>query len=306
MTTGIAEREGLGAAGELARARARVSAGERLAALLKRGALHAALLVITLIWLIPTVGLAITSFRPRPDIASSGWWTVLQSAGLTLKNYEEVISAAGMGQAFLNSLYITIPATILPVLIAALAAFGFAWLPFPGRDWIFLGVVALLVVPIQMTFVPVLQLLNPLHLTQSYAGIWLAHTAFGLPFAIFLLRNFFILLPAELIDAARIDGATNFGIFYRVVLPLSVPALASLTIFQFLGVWNDLLMALVFIQNPAAKPLTVSISNLLSTYGTEWHLLSAGAFILMAVPLILFFSLQRYFVQGLLAGSVKS
>jgi alpha-glucoside transport system permease protein len=306
MTTGIAEREGLGAAGELARARARVSAGERLAALLKRGALHAALLVITLIWLIPTVGLAITSFRPRPDIASSGWWTVLQSAGLTLKNYEEVISAAGMGQAFLNSLYITIPATILPVLIASLAAFGFAWIPFPGRDWIFLGVVALLVVPIQMTFVPVLQILNPLHLTQSYVGIWLAHTAFGLPFAIFLLRNFFILLPAELIDAARIDGATNLGIFFRVVLPLSVPALASLTIFQFLGVWNDLLMALVFIQNPTAKPLTVSISNLLSTYGTEWHLLSAGAFILMAVPLVLFFSLQRYFVQGLLARSVKS
>jgi alpha-glucoside transport system permease protein len=305
MTTGIAEREGLGVE-ELARAQARLSAGERLAILLKRGGLHLSLMLITFIWLVPTIGLAVTSFRPRPDIASSGWWTVLQTAGLTLENYKEVISAAGMGQAFLNSLYITIPATVLPVFIASLAAFGFAWIPFPGRDWIFLGVIALLVVPIQMTFVPVLQLLNPLHLTQSYIGIWLAHTAFGLPFAIFLLRNFFILLPSELIDAARIDGATNLGIFLRIVLPLSVPALASLTIFQFLGVWNDLLMALVFIQSPTAKPLTVSISNLLSTYGTEWHLLSAGAFILMAVPLILFFSLQRYFVQGLLAGSVKS
>ncbi len=285
---------------------ARLTTGERLAAIFSRGALHLSLLVITLIWLVPALGLAVTSFRPRPDIASSGWWTIFQTAGLTLKNYEEVINTAGMGQAFLNSLYISIPATILPVIIASLAAFGFAWIPFKGSNWIFLGVIALLVVPIQMTFVPVLQILNPLHLTQSYIGIWLAHTAFGLPFAIFLLRNFFILLPSELIDAARIDGASNLGIFFRVVLPLSVPALASLIIFQFLGVWNDLLMALVFIQNPNDKPLTVSISNLLSTYGTEWHLLSAGAFILMAVPLVVFFSLQRYFVQGMLAGSVKA
>lgn len=306
MSTRVAEREGLEGLQTEALADVRLTAGERISAMFKRGALHLALLLITLIWLVPALGLAITSFRPRPDIASSGWWTVLQTGGLTLKNYEEVISKAGMGQAFLNSLYISIPATILPVLIASLAAFGFAWIPFKGRDWIFLGVIALLVVPIQMTFVPVLQLLNPLRLTQSYIGIWLAHTAFGLPFAIFLLRNFFILLPPELIDAARIDGATNLGIFFRVVLPLSVPALASLIIFQFLGVWNDLLMALVFIQNPADKPLTVSISNLLSTYGTEWQLLSAGAFILMAVPLAVFFSLQRYFVQGMLAGSVKA
>ena len=175
----------------------------------------------------------------------------------------------------------------------------------PGRNWLFLGVIALLVIPIQMTFVPVLQILNPLGLTKSYAGIWLAHTAFGLPFAIFLLRNFFVLLPPDLLESARIDGASNLRIFYRIVLPLSVPALASLTIFQFLGVWNDLLMALVFIQNPDARPLTVAISGLQSTYGVEWDLLSAGAFLLMIVPLIVFFSLQRYFVQGLLAGSVK-
>ncbi len=307
MSTRIAEREGQeGLQPEaFTGTHVKLTTSERLAAIFRRGALHLTLALITLIWLLPALGLAVTSFRPRPDIASSGWWTVLQTAGLTLKNYKDVINAAGMGQAFLNSLYISIPATILPVLIASLAAFGFAWVPFRGRDWIFLGVVALLVVPIQMTFVPVLQILNPLRLTQSYIGIWLAHTAFGLPFAIFLLRNFFILLPAELIDAARIDGATNLGIFSRVVLPLSVPALASLIIFQFLGVWNDLLMALVFIQNPTDKPLTVSISNLLSTYGTEWNLLSAGAFILMAVPLVVFFSLQRYFVQGMLAGSVK-
>jgi alpha-glucoside transport system permease protein len=210
-----------------------------------------------------------------------------------------------MGQAFFNSIAITVPATVLPVLLAALAAFAFAWIPFPGRDALFLGVIALLVIPIQMTFVPVLQLLNPLGLTKSYAGIWLAHTAFGLPFAIFLLRNFFILLPSDLIESARIDGANNLSIFFRIIVPLSVPAIASLTIFQFLGVWNDLLMALVFIQNPNARPLTVAISGLQSTYGVEWDLLSAGAFVLMVVPLIVFFSLQRYFVQGLLAGSVK-
>lgn len=270
-----------------------------------RGLLHLALILIAVIWLAPSFGLAVTSFRPRPDIASSGWWTAFGSLNFTIQNYADVLGAQGMGKSFLNSLLITIPATILPVLIGSLAAYGFAWIRFPGRDWVFLGVVAMLVIPIQMTFVPVLRILNSLNLTQSYVGIWLAHTAYGLPFAIFLLRNFFVLLPGELIEAARLDGASNLGIFFRVILPLSVPALASLTIFQFLGVWNDLLMSLVFIQSQDLRPLTVGISQLLSTYGTEWNLLSAGAFILMAVPLIVFFSLQRYFVQGLLAGSTK-
>jgi alpha-glucoside transport system permease protein len=302
MTTRVVERD----QAEQAEVPAvRRTTGEWVAFLLGRGLLHLSLLLITIIWLVPSVGLLITSIRPRPDIGSSGWWTILQNGTLTLQNYTEVLQAQGMGQAFLNSLSISVPATILPVLLGAMAAFAFAWIRFPGRDLLFLGVIALLVVPIQMTFVPVLQLLNPLRLTQSYVGIWLAHTAFGLPFAIFLLRNFFVLLPADLIESARIDGASNLGIFFRIILPLSVPALASLTIFQFLGVWNDLLMALVFIQNPTARPLTVSISNLLSTYGTEWHLLSAGAFVLMVIPVIVFFSLQRYFVQGLLAGSVK-
>ena len=271
-----------------------------------RGTLHLALILIALVWLAPSVGLAVTSFRPRPDIAASGWWTAFGSLNFTAANYAEVIGAQGMGASFLNSLFITVPSTILPLLIGSLAAFGFAWVRFPGRDWVFLGVVALLVVPIQMTFVPVLRILNALNLTESFVGIWLAHTAYGLPFAIFLLRNFFVLLPVELVEAARLDGASNFGIFFRIIMPLSVPALASLAIFQFLGVWNDLLMSLVFIQSPNLRPLTVGISQLLSTYGTEWHLLSAGAFILMAVPLVVFFSLQRYFVRGLLAGSVKS
>lgn len=283
---------------------------ETLTWLTGRGVVHLLLILIAVIWLVPSVGLAITSFRPRTDIGSSGWWTVLENVRFTVENYQQVLGAkAGTlttASAFMNSLYIAIPSTVLPVLIASLAAFAFAWIPFPGRDWVFLTIVALLIVPIQMTFVPNLRILNTLNLTQSLAGIWLAHTAFGLPFAIFLLRNFFVLLPHDLIEAARLDGATNFGIFYRIILPLSVPALASLTIFQFLGVWNDLLMALIFIQSPASKPLTVHLSSLQSTYGTEWHLLSAGAFILMIVPLVVFFSLQRYFVQGLLAGSVKS
>ncbi|HUS14435.1 MAG TPA: carbohydrate ABC transporter permease [Chloroflexia bacterium] len=278
---------------------------ELVASMARKSLVHIALFLIALIWLVPTVGLLITSLRPRPDIASSGWWTVLSVPRFTLGNYQEVLNTQGMWAGFANSLFISVPSTVLPVLIAALAAFAFAWIPFPGRDAIFLLVVALLVVPIQMTFVPVLNLLNPLHLTQSYVGIWLAHTAFGLPFAVFLLRNFFILLPADLIEAARIDGASNLRIFFSIILPLSVPAIASLTIFQFLGVWNDLLMALVFIQSPTARPLTTRISDLLSTYGTEWHLLSAGSFVLMIVPLIVFFSLQRYFVQGLLAGAVK-
>lgn len=272
----------------------------------QRGGLHLALFLICLIWLVPTLGLFITSLRPRPDIASSGWWTTIQSPRLSFDNYNDVLNAKGMGSGFLNSLFISVPATILPVFIGSLAAFAFAWVRFPFRDTIFLVVVGLMVVPIQMTFVPVLTILNGLNLNQSFVGIWLAHTAFGLPFAIFLLRNFFVLLPVELIEAAFLDGASILGIFFRIILPLSVPALASLTIFQFLGVWNDLLMALIFIQDPAARPLTVKVSNLLSTYGTEWHTLSAGAFLIMIVPLIVFFALQRYFVAGMLGGAVKS
>ncbi len=274
--------------------------------LFRRGGLHLALVIICLIWLVPTVGLFITSLRPRPDIASTGWWTTISAPRLSFDNYADVLGSKGMSGGFINSLMIAIPSTILPVLIGALAAFSFAWVRFPFRDTLFLIIVGLMVVPIQMTFVPVLTILNGLSLNQSYIGIWLAHTAFGLPFAIFLLRNFFVLLPGELIEAAYLDGASILGIFFKIIIPLSVPALASLTIFQFLGVWNDLLMSLIFIQDPNARPLTAKVSTLLSTYGTEWHLLSAGAFLIMIVPLIVFFSLQRYFVAGMLGGAVKS
>jgi alpha-glucoside transport system permease protein len=287
----------------------------RAARFFRRSPLHLSLLGLAVIWLIPTVGLAITSFRQRSDILGSGWWHVFtHPSGLTLDNYSEVIHSAGMGHAFLNSLYITVPATLLPLTFGALAAYAFAWIPFPFRDTIFLFIVALMVVPIQMSLVPLLKLFRDWHLNTphlgiglfAFVGIWLAHTAFGLPLAIFLLRNFFIALPKDLIEAARIDGATHFEIFRKLVVPLSVPALASFGIFQFLWVWNDLLMALVLIGDPNRQPMTVKITTLLSTYGVEFHLLSAAAFLLMIVPLAVFFGLQRYFVQGLLAGSVKS
>ena len=281
--------------------------GGRVVGFLRRTPVHLTLLAVTLIWLIPTLGLAVASFRPRSEIGSVGWWHAFFHPDWTLHNYGNVIHSAGMGHAFLNSLYITLPATVLPLTLGALAAFAFAWIPFPFRDTVFLFVVALMVVPIQTSFIPLVKLFRDWgHLNNHFYGIWVAHTAFGLPLAIFLLRNFFIALPKDLIEAARMDGASNLAIFRRVVVPLSVPALAAFAIFQFLWVWNDLLMALVFLSDPAKRPMTVQIVTLLSTYGQEYNLLSASAFLLMVVPLIVFFSLQRYFVQGLLAGSVKS
>jgi alpha-glucoside transport system permease protein len=280
---------------------------ERMVRFVTRTPLHFVLIGISLLWLVPTVGLALTSFRKPPAIASSGWWHSISQWDWTLKNYDAVINATGMGHAWVNSVIITVPATILPLTLGALAAFGFAWVPFPFRDTLFLIIVALMIVPIQTSLVPLLKLFASWgHLNNSYYGIWLAHTAFGLPLAVFLLRNFFITLPKDLIEAARMDGASNFAIFRRIVIPLSVPALASFAIFQFLWVWNDLLMALIFVSDPAKQPMTVRIPYLLSTYGQEYNLLAAASFLLMILPLAVFFALQRYFVQGLLAGSVKS
>jgi alpha-glucoside transport system permease protein len=280
---------------------------ERMVRFVTRTPLHFVLIAISLLWLVPTVGLALTSFRKPPAIASSGWWHSISQWDWTLKNYDAVINATGMGHAWVNSVIITVPATILPLTLGALAAFGFAWVPFPFRDTLFLIIVALMIVPIQTSLVPLLKLFASWgHLNNSYYGIWLAHTAFGLPLAVFLLRNFFITLPKDLIEAARMDGASNFAIFRRIVIPLSVPALASFAIFQFLWVWNDLLMALIFVSDPAKQPMTVRIPYLLSTYGQEYNLLAAASFLLMVLPLAVFFALQRYFVQGLLAGSVKT
>jgi alpha-glucoside transport system permease protein len=277
----------------------------RIVRALNRTPIHIALGLVALIWLAPTIGLLITSFRPRNDIAATGWWESLSTLRFTLDNYAEVLGAQGILGAFVNSLIITIPSTIMPIFLASLAAYAFSWLRFPFRDTLFLLTILLLMVPIQVAFIPVLQLMRPFGLTNGYAGLWLAHTAFALPFGIFLLRNFFITLPKDLIEAARIDGASSFGIFRQIVIPLSVPAIAAYGIFQFLWTWNDLLVALIFAQGQGTKPITIQVLTLLGTYGSQWHILAASAFLLMFLPLLVFFSLQRYFVQGLLAGSVK-
>jgi alpha-glucoside transport system permease protein len=285
--------------------RPRETPSARILGFISRTPVHLGLLIVAVIWLVPTVGLAVTSFRPRGDIQASSWWSSLTEWSFTLHNYREVLNTANMDSAFVNSIFITVPSTLLPLAIAAAAAYAFSWISFPFRDTIFLLIVALMVVPVQMALVPLLIIFRDLGIANWFGGIWLAHTAFGLPLGIFLLRNFFITLPRDLIEAARVDGASNLRIFLKVVLPLSVPALASFGIFQFLWVWNDLLMAFIFIQNGDLLPMTVRINQMQTTYGGEWHLLSAGAFLLMVVPLGVFFALQRYFVQGLLAGSVK-
>jgi len=272
--------------------------------------LNLVIIIMALIWILPSVGLLVTSFRPSADVAASGWWTIFEHpfnfTWHTLENYQEVIVKIGIGKAFLNSLLITIPATIIPILIASFAAYAFAWMEFPGRRLLFIILVGLLVVPLQMTMIPVLRIFNKLGMAGTFPGIWLAHTGYGLPLIIYLLYNFISGLPSELFDSSSIDGATSFQIFFKVVIPLSVPALASVTIFQFLWVWNDLLVALVYLGGtPAVAPLTVRISALVGSYGQDWELLTAAAFVSMVLPLVLFLGLQRYFVRGILAGSVK-
>jgi alpha-glucoside transport system permease protein len=278
---------------------------EKIVRFISKAPIHIGLMAVALFWLVPTVGLLITSFRPRSDIQSTGWWTVFTgNLQFTTQNYADVIGAQSMLNAFINSLSITIPSTIIPLILASLAAFAFAWVSFPLRDTIFLIIVSLLMVPIQMVLIPLSRLFGEIGIGGSFLGIWIVHSTFALPFGIFLLRNFFITLPRDLIEAARIDGASSWNIFRRIVVPLSVPAIASYGIFQFLWVWNDLLIALVFAPR-TGQPMTVRVTSLLGTYASEWNLLAAAAFLVMVVPLVVFFSLQRYFVQGLLAGSVK-
>jgi len=287
------------------------SPSERLLKLTSRGVVHLILLAFGVAWIVPSLGLLATSFRSRADIAASGWWTTMNHLGaLTINNYRTVLRSGdlpppGFAENFINSFIITIPSTLLPIAIAALAAYAFVWMKFPFRNVLYLLVIALLIVPLQTTWVPVLKIFNSLQLTGTWLGIWLAHTAYGTPFAIFLLRNFFAELPGDIFESARVDGASDFAIFLRIVLPLSLPALASLAIFQFVWVWNDLMNALIYLQDAKKYPLTIGIQNLLGQYGNEWHLLAAGAFITMSVPLIIFFALQRYFVRGVTAGAVK-
>jgi alpha-glucoside transport system permease protein len=278
-----------------------------------------AALVIAVLWTIPTIGLLISSFRPEADVKSSGWWTWFKNPTVTLDNYDEVLhgSTTNLSTYFVNSIVITLPAVIIPITLATLAAYAFAWMNFPGRDILFVAVFAMQIIPIQVTMIPLLTLyVNPPFGLPSLAGsdapgggfytIWLSHSIFALPLAIFLLHNFMKEVPKELIEAARVDGAGHVKIFTRIMLPLMTPAIAAFAIFQFLWVWNDLLVALVFAGgNQDTSPLTVRLAELSGTRDQAWHLLSAGAFVSLIVPLIVFLSLQRYFVRGLLAGSVK-
>ena len=272
--------------------------------------IHLVIVFLMLVWLIPTIGLLVNSLRPPDEVTKSGWWTVLfNPSQLTLDNYKFVLAQDSITSGFINSLFISIPATIIPIMVAAFAAYAFAWMSFPGRDVLFILVVGLLVVPLQSTFIPILQLYGPkgFNIAGSFLAVWLAHTGYGLPFAIFLLRNFMGDLPREVFESAAIDGASPVTAFFRLALPMTIPAIAALAIFQFLFVWNDLLVALIYLgaQNPDNAPLTIVVSNLVSSLGGGWQYLAAAAFVTMAVPLIVFLGLQRYFVRGIVGGSVK-
>jgi len=279
-------------------------------ALLRSAPLRIAVVAICALWSVPTIGLLITSVRNPTDITTSGWWEALlnpfKDGQWTLGNYQAVIASEGFITAFINSLVVTIPSTVIPITIAAFAAYAFAWINFPMRGLLFAVVVGLLVVPLQMAFIPVLRLFGQVGLNGTFLGIWLAHTAFGLPLAIFLLYNFISQLPRDLFESAAIDGASHFQVFIRLVLPLSVPAIGAFAIFQFLWVWNDLLVALIFLGTGAEQRVLPSALNvLIGNRGGQWHLLTAGAFLTMVVPLAVFLLLQRAFVRGILAGSVK-
>jgi alpha-glucoside transport system permease protein len=279
-------------------------------------------LVVVVIWLIPALGVLVTSFRPEALSDTTGWWSaiphVLDPSQWTLENYRVALDSGGFSNAFMNSLAVAVPSTIIPITVAAFAAYAFAWMDFRGRYTMFVLVVGLMVVPLQMALIPILRLytqgasifdvriIPDLDLNGTFLGVWLAHTAFGLPLATYLLFNYISSLPSSIIESAKIDGADHFTIFWRLVVPLSVPALAAFAIFQFLWVWNDLLVAYVFLGGTSeTRVATIALANLVGSRGENWHLLTAAAFITMSLPLLVFFSLQRYFVRGLTAGSVK-
>ncbi len=264
------------------------------------------LTIVCFLWLVPSLGLFITSLRTTEAAQNSGWWTVITAplSNWTLDNYAQVLNDGG-SNAFLNSLVVALPATLIPVLIAAFAAYAFTFMEFPGRDWLFVIIVALLVVPLQVALVPLLRIYSDLGLQGSFAAVWLAHAGFGMPLAIFILRGYMATLPRGIIESAKIDGASHYQTFWRLIVPMSVPALASFAIFQFLWTWNDLLVALIFLGPGEREVLTVMVAGLVGAQQQGWQLVTAGAFLSMVVPLLVFLSLQRFFVRGLTAGSVK-
>jgi alpha-glucoside transport system permease protein len=298
-------------------------AGGRISEVRKGGwSVRIAIIAICILWLIPAAGVLITSFRSEGLVTTTGWWTALahpfRAGQWTLGNYRSALDAGGLGNSFLNSLAVTIPSTVIPITIAAFAAYAFSWMEFRGRYVLFVAVVSLLVVPLQMALIPILRIyvngvtlfdyvvIPELHLNGTFLAVWLAHAGFGLPLAVYLLRNYIGSLPSSIIESAKMDGADHFTIFWRLIVPLSVPALAAFAIFQFLWVWNDLLVAYVFLGGQRdVQVLTINLANLVGSRGENWQLLTSAAFISMVLPLIVFFSLQKYFVRGLTAGSVK-
>ncbi|GAB1335922.1 carbohydrate ABC transporter permease [Streptomyces sp. E-15] len=300
-----ATAESAGKARAAAPVRAGRSAGSRIADALSGGLVRVVLIVVGLFWLVPTIGLLVSSLRAPEDMSASGWWTVFtKPSQLTVDSYRKLLENSDITHSLLNTVLITVPATVLVVVIGALAGYAFAWMEFPGRDWWFLGVVSLLVVPVQVALIPIAELFGDIGLFGSILGVVLFHTGFGLPFAVFLLRNFFAEIPRELLEAARLDGAGELRLFARVVMPLGGPAIASLGIFQFLWVWNDMLVALVFTKS-GTQPVTVALQTQVRQFGNNIDVLAPGAFISMVIPLAVFFAFQRQFVSGVMAGAVK-
>jgi alpha-glucoside transport system permease protein len=282
----------------------------RLKSLILRTPLHLIVLAFTAVWLLPTLGLLLTSIRSQENIFGSGWWTVFTDLfnvnQYTFENYMHVIDKQGLGRSFFNSLAISVPSTLISTFIGAMVAFGFSWTKFAGRKVLFLVVIGLMVVPLQMTFIPILPIYRWLGLSGTFPGIWLAHTGYGLPLTTYLLYTFISTVPRELLESASIDGASPLKIFYGIVIPISVPALSSVFIFQFLWVWNDFLVALIYLgATPKVAPITLTVANLVTNRGQNWELLTAAAFISMALPLVVFLSLQRHFVRGIVAGAIK-
>jgi alpha-glucoside transport system permease protein len=287
-----------------AAARRREPLSRRVVRALSRGPVNVLLAFIAVLWLLPTLGLFLTSLLPADLANSQGWWTVLsEPSAATLENYNQLLQNEEITTALVTTVLVAIGGTVVPILIGALAGYAFAWLDFPGRDWLFLLVVALLVVPLQMALIPIFSFYNDIGIFDTVLSLILFHSAFALPFAIFLLRNFFVGIPRDLLESARIDGASELRIFVRLILPLGLPAIASLAIFQFLWTWNDFLVALTFGRD--TQPITVAIFSQFRQFGANIDLIAPAAFVSLAVPLAVFFAFQRYFVQGLLAGSVK-
>jgi alpha-glucoside transport system permease protein len=280
------------------------SAATRILRVLGKAPVQLLLIFVALLWLVPTLGLFLTSVIVPEAYLEGGWWQIFSEPSIgTLQNYKDIFDNESITSALVTTIFISVGGTVLPIIVAALAGYAFAWLEFPGRDWLFIVVIALLVVPLQMALIPIFQIYNNVGLFDTALGLILFHTAFGLPFAIFLLRNFFIGIPKDILESARIDGASEIRIFLRLILPLGLPAIASLGIFQFLWTWNDLLVALTFGRD--TQPITVAIFSQLRQFGTNIDLIAPATFVSLAIPLAVFFAFQRYFVQGLLAGSVK-